>query len=522
MPSEPPRLARSRRGPAVTRPLAKVAAVVSVSAAAFVGASLADTPSAHAAPGDELTVSVLTFGPGDHPFFKFGHNAILVHDDVRHADWVYNYGTFGFESPLLVIDFLKGKLRYWLSVQSLRGTIAAYKRENRTIDAQELNLTGTQKLELKRRLELNARDENKYYKYDYYRDNCSTRVRDPIDAITEGSIKAVAVGTPAQFTWRGHTQRLVADSPAFYFALNIAMGDVIDKKIDVWEEMFLPSKLQETLRKARVTLPCADGAPANTCGDQPLVKRERHLLTAERGPLRAAPPGWTLPCLLVGLLSGSVFAFLGDRARSAASKAPRVALGALLSATGLLFGLLGCIFVMFWVATDHEVAWHNENILQCAPWLIVVAGSGIGVARGKATSIERAKKLVTAAAAAAFAGLLLKVLPMFDQDNAQIMAFTIPLWAGAALGLHRMTSVEGPRAMTPAPILTPIKAGPSTPPPANEESDDEGTKDNVPPETDEEGDAAPAAAPTKASAPPPPAPSADTEEDTSGQEPVPA
>jgi hypothetical protein len=493
---------------------------MALGAAAFVATSLGRVPAAEAAPGDELTISVLTFGPGDHPFFKFGHNAILVHDDVRRADWVYNYGTFGFESPLLVVDFLKGKLRYWLSVQSLRGTIAAYKRENRTIDSQELNLTGAQKLELKRRLELNARDENKYYKYDYYRDNCSTRVRDPIDAITNGSIKAVAVGTPAQFTWRGHTQRLVADSPAFYFALHVAMGDVIDKKIDVWQEMFLPSKLQETLRKARVTLPCAEGAPESTCGDQPLVKAERHLLTAQREPLRTAPPSWTLRCLLAGLLAGSVFAFLGDRARAATSKAPRIALGVLLSGSGLLFGLLGCIFVMFWVATDHEVAWHNENILQCAPWLIVVAGSGIGVARGKTTSIERAKKLVTAAAVAAFAGLLLKVLPMFDQDNAQIMAFTIPLWAGAALGLHRMTSVDGPLVMTP--IAVPVKAGPSAPPPPPD--DDEGDEERAEPRGSKAPESAEEAenTPEKANAPPEATPSADNAEDGAGQEPVPA
>jgi hypothetical protein len=495
-------------------------APLALGAAAFVATSLGEVPVAAAAPGDELTISVLTFGPGDHPFFKFGHNAILVHDDVRRADWVYNYGTFGFESPLLVVDFLKGKLRYWLSVQSLRGTIAAYKRENRTIDAQELNLTGAQKLELKRRLELNARDENKYYKYDYYRDNCSTRVRDPIDAITDGSVKAVAVGTPAQFSWRGHTQRLVADSPAFYFALHVAMGDVIDKKIDVWEEMFLPAKLQETLRKARVTLPCAEGAPPSSCGEQPLVKAERHLLTAQREPLRTAPPSWTLRCLLVGLLAGSVFAFLGDRARAATSKAPRVAFGALLSGFGALFGLLGCIFVMFWVATDHEVAWHNENILQCAPWLIVVGGSGIGVALGKARSIERAKKLVTAAAVAAFAGLLLKVLPMFDQDNAQIMAFTIPLWAGAALGLHRMTSVDGPRVMTP--IGVPVKAGASAPPPPPQEDEDEAVQPEGGDADEAAGPPAKASTPPKTSAPPAAAPSADTAEEGSGQEPVPA
>lgn len=459
-----------------------------VAAAAFVCSiglgprmvSAAPVPS----PGDELTISVLTFGPGDHPFFKFGHNAILVHDDVSRADWVYNYGTFGFESPLLILDFLKGKLRYWLSVQSLRGTQAAYKRENRTIDQQVLNLTAEQKVELKRRLELNAEDANKYYKYDYYRDNCSTRVRDPIDAITNGSVKAVSVGTPAEMSWRAHTQRLVADSPAFYFALHVAMGDVIDKRIDVWQEMFLPAKLQETLRKAKVDLPCAEGAPPSTCGIVPLVKSERRILEATRGPLRTEPPAWTLRALLLGVVSGGLLAFVGDKAQG--SRHARVAFGALIAGLGGLFGLLGCVFVMFWTLTDHEVAHRNENILQCAPWLIALTGTGIGVALGKEASTRRARALLFAAAVAALMGLVAKVLPMFDQDNAQIIAFTLPLWIGAAVGIHRLsggTLTTLPLLVTvPVAAVAAVAAASDEPPEAEEaDKDEEGAPSNPAP-----------------------------------------
>src|SRR5689334_17904753 len=78
---------------------------------------------------DELTVGLLTFGPGDHPFFKFGHNAIWVHDSVKRVDRVYNFGTFFFDSPLLIPTFLKGKLKYWLSVDALNSTIAIYRYE---------------------------------------------------------------------------------------------------------------------------------------------------------------------------------------------------------------------------------------------------------------------------------------------------------------------------------------------------------------------------------------------------------
>src|SRR6478609_117936 len=75
---------------------------------------------------DDLLVYALTFGPGDHPFFAFGHNAILVRDKAAGTDRVYNFGTFRFDSPSLIIEFLKGRLTYWLSVSSLAATRAAY------------------------------------------------------------------------------------------------------------------------------------------------------------------------------------------------------------------------------------------------------------------------------------------------------------------------------------------------------------------------------------------------------------
>jgi len=84
---------------------------------------------------DSLSVYVLTFGPGDHPFFKFGHDAIWIHDVEEGTDKVYNFGTFAF-SPRVIVDFLHGRMTYWLSVSGLMATLASYQHENRTIDVQ--------------------------------------------------------------------------------------------------------------------------------------------------------------------------------------------------------------------------------------------------------------------------------------------------------------------------------------------------------------------------------------------------
>jgi hypothetical protein len=380
---------------------------------------------AHAEPGDELTISVLTFGPGDHPFFKFGHNAILVHDVSRNdsrRDMVYNFGTFGFESWTLIPNFFQGKLQYWLSIQSLAGTIALYREENRTIIEQELELTPKQRREIADSLWANALPANKYYKYDYYQDNCSTRVRDAVDKVIGGRIKAAST-PPAGMSWRSHTRRLTADDLPVYLGLHAAMGSFIDQKITVWEEMFLPVIVQDTLRKVTVVGP--DGA------EKPLVKRERQILDAPgRPPLRTAPPGWSLRMFIAGSAIGGIFYALFQ---SQQRKPARIVLGVLLAFFGLVLGFLGCLFCAFWFFTDHQVAYHNENILQSAPWLLGLVAAGVQLARGKPSG-ARVRLLLVAAAGASVLGLVCKVLPWFRQDNAEIIALMLPIWVGAAAG----------------------------------------------------------------------------------------
>lgn len=382
-----------------------------------------------AAEGDEYTVSVLTFGPGDHPFFKFGHNAILVEKERPRRQLVFNFGTFGFGSWTLLPEFLRGRLSYWLSVSPLERTVRHYRAENRTVDVQVLALTAAQKRELVAALEENARPENMYYRYDYYLDNCSTRVRDAIDRVLGGRLRAAA-GAPAGQSFRDHTLRLTADSPHIYFALDAAMTAEIDQPITVWDEMFLPVRVQETLREVKV--------PDEAGGERPLVASERRLVEAPgRLPLRARPPE-TMPSYVgAGVALGALLFGLGRRAPH--SRASRVALGALLAPLGLVIGILGILFALLW-ATDHRVAHGNENLLQIVPWAVLLVGYGIGVARARPSSIERAYRLALSALAASVAGGCLQALPWFHQENGRVIALMLPLWAGMALGLRALAA----------------------------------------------------------------------------------
>src|SRR4051812_35168994 len=139
------------------------------------------TPQAPAEPGSTLAVYLLTFGWGDVAWERFGHNAIWIRDRARGTDITYNWGMFDFNQPHFVWRFVTGDTKYWMQAFDLNTILDAYKRENRSILAQELNFTPAQRLELQRYVTMNALPQNKFYRYDYYRDNCSTRLRDALD-----------------------------------------------------------------------------------------------------------------------------------------------------------------------------------------------------------------------------------------------------------------------------------------------------------------------------------------------------
>jgi hypothetical protein len=384
---------------------------------------------AAARPGEELSIHVVTMGPGDHPFFKFGHNAIWVQNLETGRGAVYNFGTFKFDSPKLIPVFLRGRLMYWLSRTSIQTTIATYRSENRSIETQELDLDPAARAALRDALELNARPENRAYKYDYFLDNCSTRVRDAVDRATGGRLRAVSEGKPGRLTLRQQALRLTADLLPEYLALYLLLGASTDKPIDRWGEMFIPEEVQKTLREVRLPAAAVDGAPEG----RPLVKSEAVAFSALRPPPLRDPPSWGAQLLLAGVAIGLLLALGGLGARRSVSG--RVAFGAVIALVGFFLGFLGSFLVFVWGFTDHLVAHRNENILQLAPFTLALAVMGVGVAMGRRRPVRWAFSIAGAAAALGILGLLLKVTPWFSQDNLPLIGLLLPVWVGMAVGL---------------------------------------------------------------------------------------
>jgi hypothetical protein len=367
---------------------------------------------------DPLTVELLTMGPGEHPFFKFGHNAIRVRNELRGTDVVYNFGTFSFESDTLLEDFFKGRLEYWLSRESMSGTLRHYGDEGRSLVAQRLALSPAQKRELKRQLDHNARRENRAYKYDYFFDNCSTRLRDAIDRVTDGQLRA-ALRAAATQTLRAHALRATADYFVEYLFLTIMLGPLVDRKTDRWAETYLPEMLSESVR--HVSLRAPDGSTL------PLVQSEETYLE-HRDTRPTRPPRWCPHFYLAGTLVG--LGLFGLARLSYRSRLASAALGVALALGGLVIGLLGLALAAFWALTDHAVVYRNQNLLLLSPLAIALLWYGIQIAIRGAKAIASVRLLSVLLVASVAAALLMKLLPVEQQDNATLIAFFLQCWTG--------------------------------------------------------------------------------------------
>jgi hypothetical protein len=378
--------------------------------------------------GAELTIYLMTMGSGDQVWERFGHNAIRVVDASRGTDSVYNWGTFDFRQPHFLQRFMTGNTLYWMQGDDIAQTLATYRYLNRSVWVQELDLTPVERAAVRDFIVWNARPENRYYRYDYYLDNCSTRVRDVIDRTVGGQLKAAIAPRLTTTTYRFHTQRALQFDGAIALGTNIGLGEVADRPISEWEESFLPARLQAHLRNVQIR--SGDGSV------HALVKNEQQLFAANRPPEPTAPPREMLRNLIIGVCIAAVMAALAWASRGRA-RAPRIAFTTLATIWSALNGILGVILVVGWTATRHVFMARNENLLQfdvLSLALAVVLPRAIN--RGR--SVRAARTLAAAVTVIALVGFAMQVLPWFNQVNGEVIALTLPghvalLWAVLAL-----------------------------------------------------------------------------------------
>ena len=395
-----------------------------VSLSAIVSAQ--DTAPLPRGPADELTVYLMTMGPGKAVWERFGHNAIWIHDRARGTDQAYNYGLFDLRQENFLVRFLQGRMWYWMQGFPSESYVQLYRRANRSVWVQELEMSPEAKRDLQNFLEWNELPENRFYHYDYYRDNCSTRVRDALDRALGGRIKDYAGTLATGKTYRFHTQRLTANDPFVYTGLMLGLGQPVDREISAWDEMFLPLALRDHIRN--VTVRGAGGSPV------PAVRSEQTLFESTERPPPQAPPFWLPAYMALGVVVAAATIALARAGTG--SPASRRGFMALSAGWTLLAGIFGLVLAGLWAFTDHAAAYQNENLLQLNPLQLALLPL---LVRSTSSSTGRLVWISGFLAALSLAGLVLKLLPGFYQVNAEIIGLALPIHLGLAAACYYLS-----------------------------------------------------------------------------------
>ena len=308
--------------------------------------------SAGQTPSDSIRVSLLTCAPGKALYSKFGHSAIRLTDPVNKTDILYNYGLFEYDTPNFYVKFIRGKLPYQLGVQSFRQFMWEYEYEHREVLETPLRLSPEHQAEFLRFLEVNYLPENRQYPYDFFFDNCASRIRDVLEktAAMTYQPKDTIESTKA---FRELLDEYIEMYPWINFGIDLILGLPADQKAGFRGEMFLPDYLAKNLKAGKSI-------------QKPVAGTDTLLLSGQTREPNSKP---ALTPFLVFTLLFAAFVLLSGLAPK--SKA-------LLLADALFFialGLAGSLLAFMWAGTDHDATHANLNLLWANPLALgAVAG----------------------------------------------------------------------------------------------------------------------------------------------------
>ncbi|MBB3229040.1 hypothetical protein FHW69_003689 [Luteibacter sp. Sphag1AF] len=373
------------------------------------------------APAANLEVSLLTYGPGAIYWERFGHDAIEVKDTVSGEAVAFNYGVFDFDESGFILNFARGRMSYRMDAEPTASDVSFYSGEGRKVTHQRLNLSNEQKEKLRRFLIWNIQPENARYNYDYYADNCTTRVRDALNDALDGVLDTQLRARSGGMTYREQTARLMSNAPALMLAMDLGLGPYADQPMDAWKESFLPMVLENEIRT--ITLP----------NGQPLVSDEATLAPnrLEAPPERA--PNLIWPLLAAGLVIAALL-LIPAFTRARAARVIFVIAGTLFT---VFTGLAGLIMILLWSATLHHSAWANANLLLYQPLALLLLPAIWRMRRGDGHVGSFARRVLIVCVGAAIVGLLAHLIPGFLQRNMPWIAFALPGWIALYIAMRR-------------------------------------------------------------------------------------
>ncbi len=302
---------------------------------------------------DATRISMLVSSPGNELYSAFGHSAIRVTDSIRGLDWVFNYGVFDFDTPNFYSKFVRGKLLYKLAIQEYQSYWASYDGSQQLVTEQVFQLDTLQKREFLAFLMENYKPENRLYLYDFFYDNCATRIRDIIEVIGEKEV-IIPEEENNPPTFRDLLHDYVGKRYWTSYGIDIILGLEADKKAGLREQMFLPEYLSENLAQYR--FPSSQNA--SVFGNTVVLKEK-----GAEPPLLSwfLRPGFVMGMICLIILLGSIF--LQKRGK-------QLVLDRFLF---ILLGLGGLFITFMWFGTDHIATQRNLNLLWLNPLYFVFA-----------------------------------------------------------------------------------------------------------------------------------------------------
>ncbi len=311
----------------------------------FSVSGLAQTPEL----SNQAEIHVVTCGPFQGELYSaFGHSAFRIVDSELQYDAIYNYGVFDFNQPNFYLNFARGNLNYKLGKHPYANFRDYYIYNNRFIHEQKLNLTQEQKQKLFDFLEWNALPENQYYRYDYFYDNCATKIRDVVQEVFGDSVKFDDSYIQTNYSIRDLCEVYLKHQPWGDLGIDICLGLPMDKKATPYEYMFLPDYIESSFDHATIVDSTA----------KPLINEK--IITYE-----AQPEEMTFsifhPWIVFGIILaiGGAITFLDFRRKKISKWFDALLFGSV--------GLIGLLLLLLWAATDHKAAARNFNLLWALP-----------------------------------------------------------------------------------------------------------------------------------------------------------
>ncbi len=300
-------------------------------------------------PDSLLRISILTCGTGEELYASFGHSAVRIIDSSANTDVVYNYGTFNFSDPDFYSKFTKGKLPYYINDDNYEQFINTYKYEQRSVYEQVLQVNTTDAHAIQSYLHTNLKPENKFYKYDFCFDNCSTRIRDIFNTCFGKRYSWGYVIANDSVSYRTILDHYLQNKHWERFGINMLMSNKVDACMSNESSMFLPDYLMKGFRQA-------------TLDAKPIVAQTIEILPS----IKTDSTTTNIPKAIFWVLFFLILMF------SMQAKYKNL-LRFFDIVYFFILGLLGILMLFMWFGTEHASCTWNRNLFIFLPTHLVFA-----------------------------------------------------------------------------------------------------------------------------------------------------